>query len=284
MPMPEISRSQIHSRKAGGPELVLAVAALTLCAACGRPPDAVVNAANAAPSEQAQAEAAYQPAPEVTGAAVAKDGRIELTGAAAPGAAVRLASPGGAAQFATADAQGGWSVIVPASPAPRLFGLSMSRGGPLVQAMGYIFVAPDGRVARLREGGGSEALAPGGHGLMALALDTDARHAAALSGLAAPGDTVSLRVDGIERGQAVADKSGRFILSLNEPLAPGAHAFDLASSSGEAQFEVTVDAPAHLANGPFASARQGRAWRVDWMMPGGGEQTTLVFDTPGPAA
>ena len=163
-------------------------------------------------------------------------------------------------------------------------GFASSLGGPLAQAMGYIFVAPDGRVARLREGGGTEALAPGGHGLLALALDSDARHAAALSGLAAPGDSVSLRVDGVERGQTVADRTGRFTLSLNEPLEPGAHAFDLTSGSGEAQFEVSIDAPAALAKGPFASERQGRAWRVDWVMPGGGEQTTLVFDLPGPGA
>jgi len=274
-----MSKSEIM-RTPPGQYLVLAT--LAAVTACGRAPDAVVNAVNAAPSAAAQAD--YQPAPEITAASLVHGGQIELTGAAAPGAAVRLASPGGAAQFATADAQGQWTIAVPASPAPRLFSLSMSLGGPLVQAMGYIFVAPDGRVARLREGGGTEALAPGGHGLMALALDSDSRRAAALSGLAAPGEGVSLRVDGVERGQAVADKTGRFILSLNEPLDAGAHAFDLTSNSGEAQFQVSVDAPAALAKGPFTSGRQDRAWRVDWRMPGGGEQTTLVFDTPGPGA
>jgi len=261
---------------------MLALAAVAALAACGRAPEPAVNAGNAAPAASAQAD--YQPAPEVTAASVVKGGGIDLTGAAAPGAAVRLASPGGAAQFATADAQGRWAITAPASPAPRLFSLSMSLGGPLVQAMGYIFVAPDGRVARLREGGGSEALAPGRHGLMALTLDSDARRAAALSGLAAPGEAVSLRVDGVERGQAVADKTGRFTLSLNEPLDPGAHAFDLTSASGEVQFQVSFGAPAALAKGPFVSDREGRAWRVDWTMPGGGEQTTLVFDTPGPGA
>jgi hypothetical protein len=256
--------------------------ALAALAACGRAPDTAVNVANTAPPAPAQAE--YQPAPEVTAASLAQGGQIDLAGDAAPAAAVRLASPGGAAQFATADAQGRWTISLPASRAPRLFSLSMSLGGPLVQAMGYIFVAPDGRVALLREGGGTQALAPGRRGLMALALDSDARRAAALSGLAAPGEGVSLRVDGVERGTAVADKTGRFTLSLNEPLDPGAHAFDLVSNSGEAQFQVSVDAPAALAKGPFASGRQGRAWRVDWTMPGGGEQTTLVFDTSGPGA
>jgi hypothetical protein len=273
--MPIAESSRVPRRR------LLTLAALAACAACGRP-HAAVNAGNAVPSAPAQAE--YEPAPEVTAASLVHGGQIDLTGDAAPGAAVRLASPGGAAQFATADAQGRWTISVPASPAPRLFSLSMSLGGPLVQAMGYIFVAPDGRVALLREGGGTEALAPGRRGLMALALDSDSRRAAALSGLAAPGEAVSLRVDGVGRGLAEADKTGRFTLSLNGPLDPGAHAFDLTSSSGEAQFEVTADAPAALAKGPFASERQGRAWRIDWTMPGGGEQTTLLFDTPGPGA
>jgi hypothetical protein len=274
MPKPVISR--------GPRRPLLALAVLASCAACGRAPDVAANAANTAAS--ASAEADYQPAPEVTAASLAKGGQIDLAGDAAPGAAVRLASPGGAAQFATADAEGRWTLSLPASPTPRLFSLSMSLGGPLVQAMGYIFVAPDGRVARLREGGGAEALAPGRHGLIPLTLDSDAKRAAALSGLAAPGDTVTLRVDGVERGTAAADKTGRFTLSLNEPLDPGVHAFDLTSNAGEAQIQVTVDAPAALAKGPFASGRQGRAWRVDWTMPGGGEQTTLVFDLPGPSA
>ena len=260
---------------------MLALTALAVLAACGRAPEAADNASNAAP---AAAQAEYRPAPELTDAAVGAGGQIALTGAATAGAAVRLASPVGQAQFATADADGGWTILVPPSPTPRLFGLSMSQGGPVLQAMGYIFVAPDGRVARLRAGGGTEVLAPGGHGLMALALDTDSRHAAALSGLALPGEALSLRVDGVERGQAVADKTGRFTLSMNEPLDSGAHAFDLTSASGEAQFQVTVDAPAALGKGPFVSSRQGHAWRVDWVTPGGGEQTTLVFDTSGPAA
>jgi hypothetical protein len=258
--------------------LTMAVTVLALVAACGQPADNATNTTNDAAAASPQE---YQAAPEVLGASVAKGGAIELTGSASPGVAVRLASPGGAAQFATANARGRWRIALAAAPAPRLFGLSMSSGGPVVQAMGYIFVAPDGAVARLRAGGGTEALAPGAQGLEALALDYDNRRAAALSGLATPGAAVTLRVDGVERGQAVADKSGRFTLALNEPLDAGAHGFDLTSASGEAQFEVTVDAPATLAKGPFVAVRQDHAWRVDWRTPGGGAQTTLVLDAGG---
>jgi hypothetical protein len=260
---------------------MLPLAALAVLAACDHGPAAAVNA-GAATERDAQGE--YLPAPELTSAALTAGRQIALSGVAAPGAAVRLASPGGGAQFATADADGGWTILAPPASSPRLFSLSMTLGGPVLQAMGYIFVAPDGRVARLRAGGGTEALAPGRHGLMALALDYDNKRDPVLSGLAGPGEALSLRVDGVERGQTVADRNGRFTLSLNEPLDPGAHAFDLTGALGETQFQVSIDAPAALAKGPFTWARQGHAWRVDWLSPGGGEQTTLVFDTPGPAA
>jgi len=255
------------------------MAVLALVAACGQPADN--NATNGASDTSAAAGERYEAAPELLGAAMAKGGAIELTGSASPGVAVRLATPGGAAQFAAADARGRWRVTLARSGSPRLFGLSMSAGGPVVQAMGYLFVAPDGAVARLRAGGGTEGLPRGAHGLTALALDYDNHRAATLAGLAAPGEAVSLRVDGVERGQAVADRSGRFTLSLNEPLEAGAHGFDLTSASGEQQFEVTIDTPAPLAQGPFAATRQGRAWRIDWITPGGGEQTTLLLDQGG---
>jgi hypothetical protein len=258
-----------------------ALAALALVAACSQPADNTANSTNDAAADAGQR---YEAAPELQGAKLAKGGAMELDGSANPGVAVRLATPGGATQFATADAQGHWRMTLAPSGSPRLFGLSMLAGARVVQAMGYIFVAPDGAVARLRAGGGTEGLPRGAHGLTALALDYDNHRAAALSGLAAPGDTVSLRVDGVERGQAVADRSGRFTLPLNEPLDAGAHGFDLTSASGEQQFAVTIDTPQPLTQGPFVAARQGRAWRIDWRTPGGGEQTTLVLDQAGPGA
>ena len=251
------------------------ISALSICAGCGGGP---ANAVNGAAVAAQAAQPDYQSAPEISEAVVDAGGHITLSGTASPGVAVRLASPGGAAQFATAEADGRWRMALTSSSAARLFGLSMSSGGPVVQAMGYIFVAPNGTAARLRAGGGTETLAPGVHGLTALALDYDKRRAAVLSGLAAPGEPVTLRVDGVERGQATADRAGRFVLSLNQPLDAGSHVLDLASPSGQSQASVSVGDPAALAKGPFSAGRQGHGWRVDWLTPGGGEQTTLVFD------
>jgi hypothetical protein len=252
----------------------LAALALLALVACSQPAN---NAAGAADDAAASSEREYQAAPELTGASPVRDGRIELVGRAAPGAAVRLTSPGAPAQFATADAAGLWRVTIPASAQPRLFGLSMSTGGRVVQALGYLFVAP-GAIARLRVGGGAEVLAAGERSLTALALDYDAKGAATLSGFAAPGETVELRADGVERGQAVADQAGRFVLSLAQPLTAGAHDFELVAPSGAARFSAAIGPASPVSGAPYAARREGAAWRVDWISPGGGEQTTLIFD------
>jgi hypothetical protein len=159
----------------------------------------------------------------------------------------------------------------------------MSDKGQVVQAVGYLFIAPDGAVARLRTGGGTQAASPGNAALAALALDYDNQRAATLSGVAAPHETVIVRVDGVERSQASADSTGRFVLPL-QPLTAGSHEFDLMGASQQVHFTATVDAPAALAQAPYMAARLGEGWRIDWRTPGGGEQTTLILGPSEPGA
>jgi hypothetical protein len=190
---------------------------------------------------------------------------------------VRLASPEGAARFARADPDGAWRIVLPPSGAGRLFSLSMSDGGQVVQAIGYLFVTPDGMAVRLRAGGGSEAILTRGRGTWVLTLDYDNQRAVTIAGRASPGATFSLRVDGVERSQATADPQMRFILPLSQPLPAGDHEFDLAGDNTELRFSAPVGALAPLGAAPFLAARQGDGWRVDWLTPGGGEQATLVL-------
>jgi hypothetical protein len=256
---------------------LIAVLLLSI-AACSQPANNAAGAADEAAG--ASSERQYQAAPELTGARLVRNGGIELVGRAAPGAAVRLSSPGAPAQFASADPSGLWRVTVPASGEARLFGLSMSAGGRVVQAMGYLFVAP-GAIARLRVGGGTEVLTSAPRSLAQLALDYDNKGAATVSGFAAPGEAISLRVDGVERGQSAADQAGRFTVALSQPLAVGAHDFELVGPSGDVRFSAGIAAPTPPAGAPYAALRQGAAWRVDWITPGGGEQTTLILEGAG---
>ena len=252
----------------------LALAAMGALIACGGHP---AQPTNAAAKGLAAGEADYKAPPELTGAAAQAGGSIALVGRAAPGAAVRLASPAGAAQFASAGADGGWRIAIPPSGAARLFSLSMSDGGQVVQAIGYLFVTPEGLAVRLRAGGGSEAIVPRGGTTWVLTLEYDNQRAATLTGHASPGAALSLRVDGVERGQATVDPQGRFTLPLSQPPLPGDHEFDLAGDDAELRFSAPIGAPAPLGRAPFIATRQGAGWRVDWLTPGGGEQTTLVL-------
>ena len=252
--------------------LVAGLAVALLSAAC-RP--SAPPAANAAP--RAAQSSGYQAPPDLVSVSAGSDGWIELSGAATPGVAVRLAAPTGAASFATAESDGKWRLRIPSSAEPRLFSLSMSAGGRVVQAMGYLFVAPDGRSARLRAGGGSEVVEQTGGGLGGLVVDYDTQRAATFSGRAPAGAPLSLRVDGVERGQATAGADGRFVMPLNQPLSGGTHTFDLVGADKEVEAEAAIGAPVRLTSAPFFAARSGAGWRVDWLTPGGGEQTTLIL-------
>jgi hypothetical protein len=252
---------------------VLAVfAALSLAQSCTSPRPRPATA----PTSGGASELAYRPAPDLAAVQPMTGGRLELTGTAAPGAAVRLMSPEGTAIYSGADPRGGWRLALPASAQPRLLSLSMSDQGRTLWALGYIFITPDGHAVRLRSGGGSLVAAAGG-GLKALALDYDLRRAATLSGMARPGETVRLSVDGAPRGEAHAEADGRFVLALNEPLSPGSHAFALAGHGAKARFSTELDGPGPLSRSPFAAARSDGGWRIDWRTPTGGEQTTLML-------
>jgi hypothetical protein len=259
--------------------LVVAGLASTMLLALGGC-DQSVPAANA--EAGLNAAPGYPSPPELTGVAKVPGGGLQLSGVAAPAVAVRLATPSGAAGLTNADADGHWRLVVPKSASPQLFSLSMAEGGRVAQAAGYLFVAPGGAAARLRAGGGSSLLDDGAARPSLQTLDYDDKGAATLAGRAGPGESVSLRVDGVGRGQGQADADGRFVLALNMPLTPGDHDFDLASPSGEVDVHASINGLAELGTSLFAAAPVGGGWRVDWLTPGGGEQTTLILGPPTP--
>ncbi|MEJ0065269.1 MAG: hypothetical protein WDM85_07300 [Caulobacteraceae bacterium] len=146
----------------------------------------------------------------------------------------------------------------------------------MVQAVGYLFIAPDGAVARLRTGGGTQASAPAKAGSRPWRSTTTTSAPATLSGVSGPHESVIVRVDGVERSQARADAAGRFVAPL-QPLTAGSHEFDLMGATQQIHFTATVDAPATPATAPYTARREGQGWRIDWRTPGGGGQTTLIL-------
>jgi hypothetical protein len=205
-------------------------------------------------------------------------GRIEVVGSAPANARVRLASPNGRAVFTEADATGVWRMIEPAPPDVRLFGLSAPIAGHTVQAEGYLALVPGGDMAQLRAGTGALGLNQRSSSPELLAADFDGKGVVVVSGRADPGAPVAIAVDGAVRGQARAGGDGRFQVAFNEPLPPGTHLIALGAGRARVQGPLDISAAAPLNPGPFRAQRLAGAWRIDWLTPGGGVQSTILYD------
>lgn len=241
-------------------------------AACERAPAAKAPAAPTA----ASGAAGYLSPPLVTGG-VWSPGGVMLTGTAAPGAQVGLTSPNGTRLAAATDATGRWTVTLAEEAAPAIWGLAMELEGRAIQSEGYLLLTPEGRVWQLRAGAGARLLAgPPAGGLTA--LDFDAGGAVIVSGQAPPETPVAISVDGRPAMQTRGGADGRLSVTLAQPLTPGRHVVSFASGANpphEAAFTI-ADAPPALAE-PMRTERQEGRWRIDWLTPGGGVQTTLLM-------
>ncbi len=221
-----------------------------------------------------QAERAYWAPPTLVSASRVSGGRIGLIGTGDPGSRIRLATPSGQVTLATADSRGFWRMVIPGATELRLFGLSMSQAARTIQAQGYLAATPGGEFGQLRAGAGALVIPRSGAGLRISAIDFDAQGAAVVSGFGVPSRPVAVAVDGEARGGEPADGAGRFTMGL-EPLSPGDHSLAVTQGAAHAQAVVSVSPAAPLA-GPFRAERTQTGWRIDWLTPGGGIQTTLL--------
>ena len=251
---------------AGG---VLAFAAV----GCGR--DSAFRKPVNAQAAEGKAEAAYLALPGVTAAQRIAGKSITLKGQADAGARVRLAAPTGDALFAVADAKGTWVIDLPDSGEVQLYGLSMIVAGRTVQSEGYVAVMPGGQIVRLRAGAGAVFLAGGSGRLRILAVDYDRNGGAMISGRASPGANLVLRVDGLE-AQGQADDQGRYSIAASQPLSAQTHQI-LVGGDGEATATIDAAKALPLDQAPMRALRTALGWRIDWVTPGGGMQTTLIL-------
>ncbi len=245
--------------------------------ACGRS-DPGSAAASSAPAAAQAPDTGYRSAPQVRGLARAPDASLSLFGRAAPSSQVRLASPLGARLETTADGNGDWRTPVGPVSEPALYGLSAESGGRRIQAEGYIAVLPDGSAAMLRAGAGAQVLQGGkATSLKLLAADVDGGGAAVISGVAPANAPVRILVDGQVAIEAPVGPEGRFSLTLPKALPPGQHQIKAMTAKASADAAVTVGSIAPLTDGPYRIVPANGGWRIDWMTPGEGLQTTLLL-------
>lgn len=271
----------IRIRKAGfksSPALAMIGVGLLALAACGDGRKAGWNRDPATTTDAESAEAAsYLQPPRALTARLDGVG-VVVEGEAAPLTSVRLGAPTGEAVSTTADASGRWSLKPPAGPNVQLYGLSMTGGGRTVQAEGYLMITPEGRAALLRAGAGAIVLNAGSSSPRILAIDYDLGGGAVISGMASPGAGLGVRVDRASRGEGKADEDGRFVVSLSQPLVSGSRTVQVSGVGGEQQVTLQVAPAAPLTTGPVRSVRTALGWRIDWMTPGGGVQTTQLIE------
>jgi hypothetical protein len=256
--------------------LIASLAVGALAAGCSR-----AAPVHDAPVRAPQSSTSYLPPPQLL-KAVRRSARILLSGAAVPNAALRLASPDGSAITGAAGPRGAWSLTVPASPSPRLYSLSEMVGPQLVRAIGYIAVLPaPGPAAALLRPAAAAVLPPGDPQRGIAAVDYDASGAAMASGRTAEGQTVRLVLDGKDAGEDRTDDLGVFSAALSQTLTPGAHVLGMAGDQLRGSASFSAPRTVQVATPPYDSVRMDGAWRLDWMTPGGGVQSTVLFDERG---
>jgi hypothetical protein len=249
-------------------------------AGCGARPDVE---AGQAPAVVSAGEADYLAPPALTGA-VRVGGRLTLTGTAPPDGRVQLASPDGRVLAAAADERGAWTLTLPAPAAPAMFAFSVRTGDRIVRGEGAVLLppAPAPAALLLRSGYGALSVGQAPNGPAIIAVDYDASGGAAVAGLAPPNTAVRLSLDGVDAAAANSDSQGRFaVMAVNRMLAPGARTVQVVTTAGSAEVRIAVSPASPLHGAAYRATRQGSAWRIDWTPPGGGVQTSLVFDAPG---
>lgn len=265
--------------------LWLMAAVAVSAAGCSRP-GADWRAGRADAQKDDAPATGYVRPPQITEAARGADGGAVLSGQAEPEVRLRLASPDGGAYGATADDAGHWSILLPPSTQVRLFGLSEEMSGRVVQGEGYVAVLPPpGRPAVLLRAGAGAAPLQQSPALQIVTADFDAAGGAVVSGTAAPGAAVRGLVDGAAEGETHAGARGHYSMALAATLKGGGHEIQIQSPPADVQADLDVSRPSEALTGlPWRGERLAGAWRIDWLTPGGGPQTTIVFDSAGGAA
>jgi hypothetical protein len=263
---------------------ILAVAlALSACGGQGR--------TGHAPPDEASA---YLQPPTLWAAERAVDDAVRLSGRAPANALVRLRSPDGGGAMTRAGSNGLWSVILPAAASPRLYSIQAELPNREVRGEGAIAVMPPpGPLAlTLRAGFAGVPAGQGQRGRLELTnVDYDGGGAAG-GGFAPPLSRVRLTLDGGVVGLTNADAQGRFaVLATERNITPGPHRIRVDTPEG-----LSLEEPVELnlmnlpPDQPFAAARAPGGWLIGWRIPGGGVQSSLVFDqasssgTPGSGA
>ena len=226
--------------------------------------------------EAALRKAGYTPAPQITGVQQNGPNGFVITGQADPDGRVRFLYGQQRAIGVTADSKGRFRAELPAGQMGGLYDLSIEDTGRLLHAEGRLFVPPmhPTKAVLMRTGSPSQSLFNQSEALAV--MDYDGAGAVAFSGRVAPRTQVNFILNGEIRARVTSDDKGFYSATgqMNAPgSAPAVIGLGLQAGAIQATHQVPVSLPATADQ----VTPQGDGWRVDWVVPGGGIQTTIVF-------
>ena len=217
----------------------------------------------------------YASAPQITSVAAGAAGMIAITGKALPGARVRIQYDGGHNAGITADSRGGYRADLPLPAQGALYDISTEDSGRQMPAEGRLFVpsSAPAKAVILRAGLPGRMLGDETESLAV--MDFDGGGALVLSGKVAPKTEVTLDVDNQGTASVVSDARGGYYLQVK--VSPPAEGTTMSLSLVAGGVNVRKVLPfANAASGDRITPVDG-GWRVDWAVPGGGMQTTVVY-------
>ena len=250
--------------------LLLVGVATVSVAACSPKPQAAQD------TDDYMRSKGYSRAPQIL-SVTANGNMVSVSGDAVPGGRVRFLYGDQRAIGVTADSKGRFSADLPVTPQGTLFDVSMEDAGQLMQAEGRLFVPPGApqKAVLLRAGAPSLPVMRQGSGIAV--IDYDAAGAMMVTGVAAPGAAISVTVgEEIWPKQPAAAADGTFTAVCQiPPVQDDAGQVSLSVKAGQANWQQVIPV-SRAPDGDHISAVSG-GWRIDWALPGGGAQTTLVF-------
>ncbi len=249
---------------------------------------------------------------------VTPEGTAVIAGRAAPGADVTILADGNAIGHVTADAAGEF-VFIPDAPfvaGPHAISLAAkTESGAVAHSSSDVLVvvagkqpgetAPAGALATLAPNGPASpdmpkllqappaAAAKTPEAMAANAapsprievLDYDQAGHLRLSGHAAPGNAVSLAIDGHAAGEAAADQGGHWAMAPPQAVSPGHHRLTLVARGADKTVTGTLSlpflreklAPGSLKPGMMVVQPGQNLWRIAREVYGSGIRYTIIF-------
>jgi hypothetical protein len=249
---------------------VLALSTIACLAACKEKPK-VTEATSALEA------AGYWRAPEITGVDQAGSNMFVVTGQTIANARVRFSYSGQRAVGVTSDSRGRFRAELPSGPNGGLFDLSTEDSGRSMHADGRLFIpagAPE-KAVLMRPGASSRPLF---NDFSAVAvIDYDRAGALAIAGRVAPTTAIEVILNGEIRARTISDDRGFYTATtqIDPPQANETENTLSVMAGGKETIRNFRDS--RITGNEDRIARFEDGWRVDWVLPGGGMQTTLVF-------